>query len=153
MAELGAEPTAERRTVAIDLREDWPAALRDSGFDVAAPIGVERRGPADVSAARRAGPAVRQHHRAVGPRQPAGHRVPRGDFGAALAERAKEIAGAVAGDGFDLNFTDLFYAGERNHVVDYLGERGWDVTARNRPDVFADYGRAVPRRRHSGPTA
>src|ERR1700729_3762142 len=33
MAELGAEPAAERRTVSIDLREDWPAALRDSGFD------------------------------------------------------------------------------------------------------------------------
>ncbi|MFZ3346319.1 class I SAM-dependent methyltransferase, partial [Mycobacterium sp.] len=33
MAQLGAEPTALRRTVAVDLRDDWPAALRDSGFD------------------------------------------------------------------------------------------------------------------------
>ncbi len=54
----------ERRTVAIDLRDDWPAALRDSGFDDTAADGVERRGPVGVSAARRAGPAVRQHHRA-----------------------------------------------------------------------------------------
>lgn len=30
---LGAQPTAQRRTVAVDLREDWPAALRDAGFD------------------------------------------------------------------------------------------------------------------------
>src|ERR1700728_168608 len=33
MARLGAEPTAQRRTVSVDLRDDWPAALRDSGFD------------------------------------------------------------------------------------------------------------------------
>src|SRR5580700_1929542 len=30
---LGAEPTAERRTVAVDLRDDWPAALQAAGFD------------------------------------------------------------------------------------------------------------------------
>ena len=34
---LGAAPTAIRRTVAIDLRDDWPAALRDAGFDPAQP--------------------------------------------------------------------------------------------------------------------
>src|ERR1700727_1070900 len=33
MARLGAAPTAERRAVSIDLREDWPTALRSSGFD------------------------------------------------------------------------------------------------------------------------
>jgi len=34
LAELNAAPTAEVRTVPIDLRQDWPAALRDAGFDV-----------------------------------------------------------------------------------------------------------------------
>ena len=33
LAELGAEPTAERRTVAMDLRYDWPSALIEAGFD------------------------------------------------------------------------------------------------------------------------
>ena len=33
----GAGPRAERREIAIDLREDWPQALRDSGFDPAKP--------------------------------------------------------------------------------------------------------------------
>ena len=37
LAEQGAKPNAERREVAIDLREDWPQALRDSGFDGAKP--------------------------------------------------------------------------------------------------------------------
>ena len=33
LAELGAEPTAKRRTVAMDLRYDWPSALIEEGFD------------------------------------------------------------------------------------------------------------------------
>ena len=37
LSQLGAEPTAERRIVAVDLRDDWPAALRDAGFDRDAP--------------------------------------------------------------------------------------------------------------------
>ena len=37
LADLGAQPTADRRTVAIDLREDWPAALHRNGFDHSQP--------------------------------------------------------------------------------------------------------------------
>ncbi|MEZ0367390.1 class I SAM-dependent methyltransferase [Mycobacterium sp. pUA109] len=33
----GAQPNAERREIAIDLREDWPQALRDHGFDPTQP--------------------------------------------------------------------------------------------------------------------
>lgn len=33
----GVTPSAERRTVPIDLRQDWPAALRAAGFDPAVP--------------------------------------------------------------------------------------------------------------------
>lgn len=33
----GAEPRVDRREVPVDLREDWPRALRDSGFDPAVP--------------------------------------------------------------------------------------------------------------------
>ena len=64
---LGATPTADRRTVAIDLRDDWPKALRDERFRPAPADRVDRRGTADLSATRRAGPAARQHHRAQRP--------------------------------------------------------------------------------------
>src|ERR1700739_975967 len=36
LAENGVTPSAERRPVAIDLRQDWPSALRAAGFDPAA---------------------------------------------------------------------------------------------------------------------
>ena len=35
LADLGAEPTADRRAVAVDLRNDWPTALKAAGFDPA----------------------------------------------------------------------------------------------------------------------
>lgn len=37
LADQGAQPACTRTAVAADLREDWPAALRDAGFDAAAP--------------------------------------------------------------------------------------------------------------------
>src|SRR5262245_45901849 len=37
LAELDAAPTAEVRTVPIDLRHDWPTALRGASFDVTEP--------------------------------------------------------------------------------------------------------------------
>ena len=37
LSELGAVPGAEHRPVGIDLREDWPAALHEAGFDATQP--------------------------------------------------------------------------------------------------------------------
>lgn len=37
LAENGAEPACDRQAVAADLREEWPQALRDAGFDPARP--------------------------------------------------------------------------------------------------------------------
>jgi methyltransferase (TIGR00027 family) len=37
LAEQGAKPNADRREVAVDLRDDWPQALRDSDFDATEP--------------------------------------------------------------------------------------------------------------------
>ena len=37
LADNGVEPSALRHGVPVDLREDWPAALREAGFDASAP--------------------------------------------------------------------------------------------------------------------
>jgi methyltransferase (TIGR00027 family) len=39
LAQLGASPSANRRAVPVDLRDDWPKALTDSGFDPTQPTG------------------------------------------------------------------------------------------------------------------
>src|ERR1700745_4239283 len=41
----GAAPTAARRPVPVDLRDDWPAALTAAGFDRAHPAAWPPRGP------------------------------------------------------------------------------------------------------------
>ena len=44
MADLGATPTADRRAVAVDLRDDWPSALAAAGFDATAPTAWSAEG-------------------------------------------------------------------------------------------------------------
>ncbi len=144
MSQIGAEPSAQRRTVPIDLREDWTAALRERGFDATQPTAWSAEGLLmylppeaqdrlfdDITAVSAPGSRIATEFHG-------------GDFGAALAERAKDVAAAWQDQGFDIDFTHLFYAGERSHVADYLRQRGWDVHTRNRRDVFSGYGRAWP---------
>jgi len=143
MTDIGATPSAERRTVAIDLREDWPAALRRSGFDDTEPTAWSAEGllaylPPDaqdrlfdnIAALSAPGSQLATEYHP--------------DAGASIGERAAAMRSEWQQHGFDVNLADLFYQGERNHVVDYLTEHGWQVSARTRPKVFAAYGKEFP---------
>jgi methyltransferase (TIGR00027 family) len=44
LAALGAAPAVEHRAVGVDLRDDWPATLRDNGFDPARPTAWSAEG-------------------------------------------------------------------------------------------------------------
>ena len=144
LADAGAEPTATVRTVGIDLREDWPAALRAAGFDDTAPSAWSAEGLLmylppeaqdrlfdDVTALSAPGSRLATEYHG-------------GDFGQSLGERAKDLVGRWGEHGFDVDLSQLFYPGERHHVVDYLAERGWQVSSQSRPEVFARYGRRFP---------
>ena len=143
MTDIGAITTAERRTVAIDLRDDWPAALRRSGFDAGQPTAWSAEGllaylPPDaqdrlfdnITALSAPGSELATEFNP--------------DGGAAMGERAAAIRSQWQEHGFDLDVSELFYKGDRNHVVDYLTGHGWQVSARARPDVFRDYGKVFP---------
>ena len=143
MANLGAEATADRRTVAIDLREDWPEALRRSGFDPSQPTSWSAEGLlmylppeaqdrlfdniTDLSAP--GSKLATEYH---------------GDSGRTMTQRARQFNDRWANLGCDIDLSGLFFDGERSNVVDYLGERGWEVTTRPRREFFADYGRVFP---------
>ncbi|OBF26126.1 class I SAM-dependent methyltransferase [Mycobacterium sp. ACS4331] len=141
MSELGATPAAAHRAVAVDLRDDWPAALCDSGFDASAAAAFSAEGLLmylppdaqdrlfdDITALSAAGSRIATEFHG-------------GDFGASLAERTQGLTGAWQADGFDLDLGNLMYPGERSNVVDYLRERGWQVRTRDRADVYRDYGK------------
>jgi methyltransferase (TIGR00027 family) len=143
MTSIGATPTAERRTVAVDLREDWPAALRHSGFDESQPTAWSAEGllaylPPDaqdrlfdnITALSAPGSRLATEYHP--------------DAGAAIAERTKQAADQWREHGFDVDLSQLFYAGERREVTDYLTGHGWQVATRTRPEVFAGYGREFP---------
>ena len=143
MAALGAEPTATRRTVSIDLRDDWPAALRDSGFDDTKPSAWSAEGLL-MYLPPEAQDRLFDHITALSApgSQIATEYHP--DNGSTMAERGKAMSDRWANIGCDVDLSGLFYEGERNNVVDYLDDRGWDVVARNRRELFGEYGRVFP---------
>jgi methyltransferase (TIGR00027 family) len=143
MAQLGAEPTAERRTVSIDLREDWPTALRRSGFDDTKPTAWSAEGLL-MYLPPEAQDRLFDHITALSApgSQLATEYHP--DSGPSMAERGRAMNDRWANLGCDLDLSGLFYEGERNNVAEYLADRGWRVAARARRELFADYGRAFP---------
>ncbi len=66
----GEAPTAERREIAVDLRDDWPAALRAERIRSIEAVGLARRRAAGLSARRRARRALHRHPRPGGAGQP-----------------------------------------------------------------------------------
>ena len=143
MASIDAEPTATRRAVSVDLREDWPAALRSNGFDDSEPTAWSAEGLLvylppdaqdrlfdDIAALSAPGSRLATEYHP--------------DAGASMGQRAEAFRERWRKHGFDLNLADLFYPGERNPVVEYLTDHGWQVTARSRPEMFTEYGRHFP---------
>jgi methyltransferase (TIGR00027 family) len=143
MAGLGAEPTAERRTVSIDLREDWPTALRDSGFDDTKPSAWSAEGLL-MYLPPEAQDRLFDHITALSApgSQIATEYHP--DSGLTMAERGKAMSDRWADIGCNVDLSGLFYDGERNNVADYLTDRGWDVSSRTRRELFGEYGRVFP---------
>ena len=143
MAELGAEPTAQRRTVSIDLREDWPTALRDSGFDDTKPSAWSAEGLL-MYLPPEAQDRLFDHITALSApgSQIATEFHP--DSGPTMAERGQAMSDRWADIGCNVDLSGLFYEGERSNVADYLTDRGWEVSSRSRRELFGEYGRVFP---------
>jgi methyltransferase (TIGR00027 family) len=139
LGDLGAEPTAERRTVAIDLRDDWASALQAAGFDPQAPSAWSAEGlmvylPDDAqdalfdSITSLSAPGSRLAFEFVpdtavfaDPRWRAHH------------DRMREL-------GFEIDFNDLVYHGQRSHIVDHLNQRGWQTSSKTVAQLHAANG-------------
>jgi methyltransferase (TIGR00027 family) len=143
LADIGAEPTATRRTIPIDLRADWPTALRDAGLDTSAPTAWLAEGlliylPPEaqdrlfdsITALSAPGSTIATEF------------VPGIiDFD---ADRVREMSSRFRDHGVDIDMASLVYPGERNHVLDYLGTKGWDVEGITRTELFGRAGIDVP---------
>ncbi len=143
MANLGATPAADRCTVSVDLRDDWPAALRHSGFDTNQPTSWSAEGLLmylPPEAQDRLFDNITELS-APGSKLATEYHP---DSGPTMTQRAQEFNDRWAKFGCDVDLSGLFYDGERTNVVDYLTDRGWQVTARKRRELFGDYGLEFP---------
>jgi methyltransferase (TIGR00027 family) len=151
LAQRGAQPTARLVSVAVDLRDDWPTALREAGFDEFAPTmwsaeGILRYLPAaaqdllseridSLSAAGSRLATNGPSKQAVNPDLLARQREQSKRFRAAAAQ----VLGTEIPD-----VEELWYPEERTEIVDWLSERGWDASAIGMADLLARHGRNVP---------
>ena len=151
LARHGAQPAARLVNVAVDLREDWPKALQEAGFDASAPTmwsaeGLLRYLPAmaqdllfeRIDALSAPGSRLATNgpsKNAVNPELLASQREQSTRFRAAAAQ----VLGAEIPD-----VEELWYPEERTEIVDWLGEHGWEATSIGMADLLARHGRDIP---------
>jgi methyltransferase (TIGR00027 family) len=143
LAGLGAEPTAKRRTVAMDLRYDWPSALIEEGFDPNQPTAWSAEGllgylPPDAqdrlldTITELSAPGSRVAVESVPNIDPSDHER--------AIERMQAASARWREHGFDLDFAELVYLGDRNEAAAYLGDHGWELSRRSVAELFAANG-------------
>ena len=143
LAELGAEPTAKRRTVAMDLRYDWPSALIEEGFDPNQPTAWSAEGllgylPPDSqdrlldTITELSVPGSRVAVESLPNIDPADHEK--------AIERMQAASARWRDHGFDLDFAELIYLGDRNEAASYLGDHGWQLIRNSVKELFAANG-------------
>jgi methyltransferase (TIGR00027 family) len=147
LAELGADPTADRRTVAIDLRNDWPTALKEAGFDPSQPAAWSVEGllgylPPDAqdrlldTITELSAPGSRVAVESVPSIDPDDHDE--------AVQRMTAASDRWRDHGFDLDFAELVYLGDRNDTAAYLSDHGWHTTTLTINDLYAQYGLERP---------
>ena len=139
LSKLGAEPTAERRTVAVDLRDDWPAALQAAGFDPQAPSVWSAEGLV-VYLPPEAQDALFGNITALSAPQSqlACEFVP--DTTVFNDPRWRSHHDRMSELGFEIDFNDLVYHYERSHIIEDLTKRGWQVAHRPIAEMHAANG-------------
>ncbi|OBH12192.1 class I SAM-dependent methyltransferase [Mycobacterium sp. E1747] len=146
LADSGATPSAERREVAIDLRDDWPAALRAAGFDPAKPTAWLAEGLLMYLPAEAQDKLFTQ----IGELSRAGSRVSAEtapmhaeERRQKMRERLKKVA-AELGLEETVDVAELMYRDEhRADLAEWLNEHGWRATAQNSIDEMQRLNRRV----------
>lgn len=151
LREHGASPKARLVNIAIDLRQDWPKALQEAGFDPSAPSawsaeGLVRYLPAQaqdllferIVSLSAPGSWLASNVPGEGFNDPEKVRRQREDNQRIRATAAKLIDTEIT------DFDELWYPEQRTPVDSWLRERGWDVLSLNFPELMARYQRTIP---------
>jgi methyltransferase (TIGR00027 family) len=146
LARHGAAPLTDRRPVAVDLRDDWPQALRDAGFDPALPTAWLAEGLLPFLPATAQDAMFAAIDALSGP----GSRVAVEIFGADEEKRKEaeqkwaELRAKREARGEDTSFNpfDLWFDhGGRAEPADWFAAQGWDTVAVSARDEATRLGR------------
>ncbi|WP_099021048.1 SAM-dependent methyltransferase [Mycolicibacterium palauense] len=132
----GSRPGAERREVAVDLRDDWTGALRADGFDATRPAAFLAEGLMIYLPAAAQGDLFR----GIDDLAAAGSHVGI-EEGEPMPEPAYEAAKAAELAADDGEFFTLIYNERYARAADWFGERGWTAM----PTPLATYLRTLAR--------
>jgi methyltransferase (TIGR00027 family) len=148
----GADTTANRVDVPVDLRHDWPQALRQAGFDTGTPSVWSAEGllPFLPAAAQDLLFERVQELSVVGSRIAVEAMGP--DFNdpdvrerqRAQMRRYRDVAAKAQGIDDIPDFDDLWYLEDRADVADWLRGHGWEVAAVTAEELMARYDRYPP---------
>lgn len=151
LREHGAHPTAQLVNVPIDLRQDWPKALQEAGFDASRPAvwsaeGLVRYLPAQaqdllferINSLSAEGSWLASNVPDSGFTDPNRVQRQREDMRRLRAAAAKLVDTEVT------DFDDLWYPEERTPVDNWLREHGWDVATASFAELMARYDRSIP---------
>jgi methyltransferase (TIGR00027 family) len=151
LREHGAQPTARLVNVPIDLRQDWPKALREHGFDASRPTawsaeGLVRYLPSQaqdllferIHSLSAAGSWLASNVPGAGFTDPKLVQRQREDMQRMRATAAKLVNADIT------DYDDLWYPEERTPVDGWLREHGWDVSAATFTELMARYSRSIP---------
>ena len=146
LAGLGAAPKADRRTVAIDLRGDWPTALLEAGLDASRPtawIAEGLFGYLPPEAQDRLLDNITALS-AEGSHFACEATPDRPDIDIEeVRELMRRASAKWREHGLELDFSDLGFEGERNDVDPYLQNLGWQTVGTPMTQLFADNGLAA----------
>ena len=67
-----------------------------------------------------------------------------GDAVQTMADGMREVTDQWRDHGFDIEMTDLWYAGDRNDVVEYLSTHGWTTAVCSVSELLAAHGIPLP---------
>jgi methyltransferase (TIGR00027 family) len=147
----GAQPTARLVSIAIDLRQDWPTALQEAGFDPSQPTAWSAEGLLRYLPARAQDLLFERIHAL----SPAGSWLAVNaptesaldpDRLARQREQSHRLRAAASRvlDSEVPDVEDLWYAEERTDVTAWLREHGWDASAITMSEMLTRYGRNIP---------
>jgi len=141
--DLGAAPTTTLRTVPIDLREDWPAALKAAGFDPTEPTAWIAEGLFGYLPPEAQDRLLDQMSELSAPGSRIGAEgVPatRAVDEDAVRARSKAVSERWQQHGFDLDLGELIYLGDRADAATYLQGHGWQTSPQSSNDLLVRNG-------------